>query len=236
LFPMSDEPSQTNLLSSQPTAGDSDDEQQPVKRPRMSQITHRTNTTPLETQNELTVTPITSSNDPNTTSAKEQPVFENASLQGIAKILDESMFDAVRRVKVGNDSKAAVAMVFPGRVGPVDCLMSLHVREEDVERLAMALFNAEVKWMEQGLRVVRDGFAFIAPEAILKGVPDEAILKVFGSEIHGATAGSPVRWRELAEGKHLTECVSMILTKNGTIISLSLDLEGGLHIRDKLYI
>ena len=129
-------------------------------------------------------------------------------------------------------------MVFPLWGGPVDCLMSLDVCEWDVEQLAMALFNAKVKWVEQVRHIVlNEGITLIIPnsEATLKGAQDEAIIKVFGPEIYNAINESPVRIRELKEGKHVTECVSMILTKNGAIINLSLGLDKGLEIQNKLY-
>jgi hypothetical protein len=190
-------------------------------------------TPPKETQSEPTAVPEISSNHPNFTGAQEQRVIENASLQGIAKVFDEYMCDAIRRVTVQSDLKAAVTTVLPVWGGPVDCLMSLDVCEREVEQLVMDLFNAKVKWVEQVLHVVlKEGITLIIPhsEATLKGVLDEAIVKVFGPEIHDAITESPVRRRELEEGKRVTECVSMILTKNGAIINLSLGLEGGLKI------
>jgi hypothetical protein len=50
----------------------------------------------------------------------------------------------------------------------------------EVEQLAMALFNAKVKWVEQVLHVVlKEGITLIVPhsEATLKGILDEAIIK-----------------------------------------------------------
>jgi hypothetical protein len=191
----------------------------------------------VETQSEPTAVPEISSNRPNFTGAQEE-VIENASLQGIAKVFDEYMCGAIRRVGLQSDLKAAVTTVLPLWGGPVDCLMSLDVCEREVEQLAMALFNAKVKWVEQVLHVVlKEGITLIIPnsEATLKGVLDEVIVKVFGPEIHDAITESPIRRRELEEGKRVTECVSMILTKNGAIINLSLGLEGGLKIQNKLY-
>lgn len=80
--------------------------------------------------------------------------------------------------------------------------------------------------------VLKEGITVIIPysKATLKGVLDEAIIEVFGTTIQGAITGSPIRRRQLEEGKRLTECVSMILTKNGAIVNLSLGLEGGLQI------
>jgi hypothetical protein len=181
--------------------------------------------------------PKISSNQSNFTGAQEE-VIENASLQGIAKVFDEYMCSAIRRVTAQSGLKAAVTTVLPLWGGPVDCLMSLDICEREVEQLAMALFNAKVKWVEQVLHIVlKEGITLIIPhsEATLKGVRDEDIIKVFGPEIHDAITESPVRRRELEEGKRVTESISMILTKNGAIINLSLGLEGGLQIQNKLY-
>lgn len=69
-------------------------------------------------------------------------------------------------------------------------------------------------------------------EVTLKGVEDGAIIKVFGSEIHGAVQECAIRRRET---KPATECISMILTQNGAFINLSLGLEVGLRIQSQLY-
>jgi hypothetical protein len=165
-------------------------------------------------------------------------VIENASLEGIATVFDKYMCSVIRRVTVDKDLKAAVTMVFPVWGGPVDCLMSLDVCEQEVEKLAMTLFNAKVKWAERVLHVVlNEGTTLIIPnsEITLKGVPDVAIFKVFGPEIYDAITECPIHRRELAEEKRVTECVSLILTKNGAIINLSLGLERGFQIQNKLY-
>jgi len=165
-----------------------------------------------------------------------------ASLEGTAKVFERYICGAIRRIQAQTESmtswKASVTMLFPLWGGPVDCLMSLDVCESDVEHLAMLLFNAQVKWAEDVLHIVLDeGITLIIPssEATLKGVRDEAILKVFGSEIHNAINESPIRRRELKGNKQKTECVSMILTKNGAIINLSLGLDRSLEIEKKLY-
>ena len=165
-----------------------------------------------------------------------------ASLEGTAKVFERYICGAIRRIQAQTESmtswKASVTMLFPLWGGPVDCLMSLDVCESDVEHLAMLLFNAQVKWAEDVLHIVLDeGITLIIPssEATLKGVRDEAIVKVFGSEIHNAINESPIRRRELKGKKQKTECVSMILTKNGAIINLSLGLDRSLEIEKKLY-
>lgn len=123
--------------------------------------------------------------------------------------------------------------VFPLWGGPVDCLLSLDVCESRVEYLALALFNARVKWVEEARHIGFEGGATLTvpnSEVTLKGVKDEAIIMVFGSEIHSAINESRIRVRELQEGKLMTECVSMILTTQGAIVNLSLGLDRGLEI------
>jgi hypothetical protein len=173
--------------------------------------------------------------------AQEQEVIGPAFLEGIPKVFDEYLGRAIRKVPAYSTgttiTMAAVTMVFP-RSGLVDCLMTLDVCEQDVEHLALVLFNAKVKWVEQVLHVaVNEGITLIVPnsEATLKGVVDEAIIKVFGRDIYEAISTSRVRTRELEQGKHVTECVSMILTKNGAFINLSLGMEGAVQIQNKLY-
>ncbi|KAL4950836.1 hypothetical protein BDW69DRAFT_171304 [Aspergillus filifer] len=173
--------------------------------------------------------------------AQEQQVISHASLERIPRVFNEYVCGAIRRVSVQNSGipiiKAAVTMTFP-RSGLVDCLMSLDICEQEVEQLALDLFNTEVKWMEQVLHVVvNGGITLIMPnsEITLKGVLDEAIIKVFGHDIYGAISTSRVRTREFDQEKLVTECVSMILTKTGAFINLSLGLEGAVQIQSKLY-
>jgi hypothetical protein len=116
--------------------------------------------------------------------------------------------------------------------------MSLEIRESSVEWLALALFNAKVSLINQVRHVaLNEGIKLVipSPEVTLKGVPDEAIINIFGPEIHGAINESPIRKRELEDGTRVTECVSMILTRNGAIINLALGLDAGVKIQHKLY-
>lgn len=102
----------------------------------------------------------------------------------------------------------------------------------------MALFNATVKWVGNSLHIGFEiGTTLTVPnsEVTLKGVGDEAIAIVFGSEIQQAIKESRIRQRELEEGRLMTECVSMIVTEKGAIVNLSLGLVQGLEIQKKLY-
>jgi hypothetical protein len=180
----------------------------------------------------------------NTDPRVRQEVFEHASLRGTGIIFKYNKYlcDVIRKVsiQVGTSSvwKAAVTTVFPIWGGPVDCLLSLDICEWGVEYLMKTLFNAKVRSTEQGWHIVlREGTTLVVPKAetILKGVHESTIIEVFGSEIHKGIVEGPVRKRESQEGKEMTECVSMILTRQGAIINLSLSLESGLEIKSKLY-
>lgn len=162
-------------------------------------------------------------------------------MDGAAAVFNKRVRDAIRTVPVLRDGattwQASVTMLFPIWAGLVDCLMSLDIHDWGIGYFTMALFNARVEWVGEMRHIVlEDGTILIIPgaEATLKGVKDEAILKVFGPEIFRAIEESPVRRKEIMEGKFATECVSMILTKNGAIISLSLGLDKGLEIQKKL--
>ncbi|KJZ69735.1 hypothetical protein HIM_10875 [Hirsutella minnesotensis 3608] len=168
-------------------------------------------------------------------------VIEYASQAGVTIIFDEYVCDAIRTIPIQSNGvtswKASVTMVFPVWAGLVDCMMSLDVHDWGVKYFAMALFNAKVEWVEDVRHIVlKEGTTLIIPsaEATLKGAQDEAIMKVFGSEIYRAVTESPVRKKELRERKSTTDCVSMILTKNGAIVNLSLGLDKGLEIQKKL--
>ncbi|KAJ6003896.1 hypothetical protein N7540_013178 [Penicillium herquei] len=176
--------------------------------------------------------------------ANTQEVFEHASLEGIAAVFKGVISGAIR-IRTNSSStsgktcsKASVTTVFPPWGGPVDCLLSLDICESMVQDLAMALFNARVKWAENSLHVSFERGANLTipnSEVTLKGVGDEAIVAVFGSEIQYAIRESPIRLRELEEGRLMTECVSMIITEKSAIVNLSLGLIRGLEIQKKLY-
>jgi hypothetical protein len=170
-------------------------------------------------------------------------VLENASLQGIGDVFDEYMCGAIRRdtVRSGRTPylKAAVTMDFPLQ-GLVDCLMSLAIHPSKVEYLAIALFKVQVESVGHVRYVTLTGGVRLTPnpEITLKGVSNEAIIRVFGPEIHEAITASRMRKKELEEGNDVTEGVSMILTSSsdeGAIINLSLGVKGGVQIRKKLY-
>lgn len=175
--------------------------------------------------------------------ASQHLVFEKASLLGLADVFDQYMCGAIRKDTVLSEGaiclKAAITMDFPID-GLVDCLMSLAIYHTKVEYLAMSLFNVHVESAGQVRYVVLNEGAKLlpSPEMTLKGALDENIIRILGPEIHGAIQSSRMRRKEMEEGNHVTECVSMILTsrpEEGAIINLSLGLKGGTNLKNKLY-
>ncbi|APA15903.1 predicted protein [Sclerotinia sclerotiorum 1980 UF-70] len=75
----------------------------------VSQLNKRTHfEPPYETQSPLTA--VSASRKTNFTTAQEQRMFENASLQGIAKVFNEHICGTIRRATVDGDLKAAVIL------------------------------------------------------------------------------------------------------------------------------
>jgi hypothetical protein len=130
-------------------------------------------------------------------------------------------------------------MVFP-RQGLVDYLISVAIQPSKVEYLAIALFKAHIE-LVGGVRYLlpsKGATLLPNPKITLKGVKDDAIVRVFSPIVYGATTTSRIRKKELEEGKFITKCMLMILLNNptkGAIINLSLSVKGGSEIQNKLY-
>lgn len=179
-------------------------------------------------------------------STTSEDTATSASLEGTASVFGEYMYGVVRRVTTSNGGmttvKAAVTMQFPG-FALHDCVMMLEICETEVEHLVKDLFGINVVSV-MGIRhlTLAKGVKLTSnvsnPEITLKGVRDEAIIRILGPEIHEAIIASRMRKRELEEGNSATECVSMIFTcksGEGAYMNVCIALEGGLRIRDKLY-
>jgi len=182
----------------------------------------------------------TSLDDPNGTDCQEHRIIDNATVEGTREVFGDYLCDAARRVNIDGHEKAAVTIMLPKWGGVVDCLVSLDIREEEVSKLASALFNADVNWVRRNLHIaLPTGQSIILSmpqaEVTLKGATNEAITNVFGPEICNAVNESPIRKREWEAGQQSTHCVSMIVTKTGAIINISLGLEGGLAIQSRLH-
>jgi hypothetical protein len=166
-------------------------------------------------------------------------VFMHARLEGTRELLGEDMVHKIKSSHLGNDWRA-VTMHFPSWPTPDNldsCFMRLDIREEEVEGLAMALFSVKVEWVLGVLQIAYDnGMVQLIPhpEFTLKGVLEQDIVTVFKSEIHGAITECPIRVRERAEGKHRTECVSMAFSRKECTITLTMGLDRGIEIQNKL--
>ncbi|KAE8442162.1 hypothetical protein EG329_003750 [Mollisiaceae sp. DMI_Dod_QoI] len=197
---------------------------------------------PLE--EEQRQTSAASMNISNHTSFQHKLVLEYASPQGLGSVFNRYFCQAIRKEMVRQNGttsmKALVTTVFPDQ-GLVDCLMSLVVNESQVEHIAMALYKAQTKsdpgvWSfanEGSMQVLS-----IHGETTLTGLSDEAIMMVFGNQVHGAIAASRMRKKELDEGLELTRCVNMILPSKSyrsAVITFPLELKGGVEICGQLY-
>jgi hypothetical protein len=185
----------------------------------------------------------------NETQSKHK-LLEHASLEGTPYVFKESVCDAITKVTVKTDGitslKAAVTMDFPQH-GLVDCLMGLAIHPSKVEYFAKALFNVQLQ-LVGGLRSVSEDDCYISQdegkvsqdeiEINLRGVPDKAIVDELGSGVFEGIRGCRMRTVELQQRKGSTQCVSMIIARSpdrGAVINISLGLEEGTRIAEKLY-
>jgi hypothetical protein len=102
------------------------------------------------------------------------------------------------------------------------------------------LFKVQVESVEEVQYISQSGGVRLMPnpKVTLKGVLDKAVINIFSFKIHDAITTYSLRKRELEEGSPITNCVLMILTgslNKRAIINLSLGLEEGVQIQDKLY-
>jgi hypothetical protein len=161
----------------------------------------------------------------------------NASYDRIVPVFNDYMLAAI--MKCPDDGtgipKVELTMQFP-RWGLVDCLMRLHVSQENVAYIAAALFQQRVENFH-GVRFVslNNGCRlFPDPQMRLKGTSEEAISTVFGPKTCEAIKTCRLRKVESEVGNRFTDCVAMILTcrsDEGAVIDLSLGLEAGAELR-----
>lgn len=162
------------------------------------------------------------SSHPQVTSALEQTAANVTSPNELVELLATQSFGAARTTGTADHVSAAAITTMPTCADSIDCLKSLDSNEPEAGRLAMALFNAEMEWTQQDLQMKIDGISIIIPhsEVTLKGVREVAVYKSFGARTHAVVTESPIRKRELGEGKDRTDCVSMTFTRNRTFINL----------------
>ncbi|KAH8674388.1 hypothetical protein BGZ60DRAFT_513784 [Tricladium varicosporioides] len=207
----------------------------------------------LTTRQNSTVAPVTSISSPNSPTTipgiplndpvQQHKVLEHASLQGIADVFNKYICDVIKgeifHINGTTYLKAAITMTFP-QWAILDCVMSLVIHESKVEDLAKALFNVQVVSERNVRYLILPGGVRVTPnpDLTLKGVPDQAIIHVFGLEVYAAVAASSLREQELVEGVKLAQGVSMILPKNSSdkgVVNLTLGIKGAVQIRNKIY-
>ena len=172
-------------------------------------------------------------------------VLSRFMIEGIRDVFGEVMLDKIKRVQRDNDNDnnndhRDVAMHFPSwlAISHLDpCFLSLAIREEHVKELAMALFKVKVDWVTDSFHVVyHNGTALTIPHSqfTLKGVLHEDVFAVFTTQIHDAIVECPIWASELAQGKRLTECVSMNFSRSEATIQLAMGLSRGIGIHERL--
>ncbi|KAM6508371.1 hypothetical protein FALCPG4_018240 [Fusarium falciforme] len=142
------------------------------------------------------------------------------------------------------DGKADVTMDFPHATKhglKLHCLMSLVIKASEIPFITYRLFQVQITVGDDGVRhqvlpnggrgLARKGFEF-------QGSLDDDIVSVLGPGIVKAIAKSPVRDAELGVGIAASRCVTMNFSDNpldSGILNLSLGLEHGLKMREKLF-
>jgi hypothetical protein len=173
--------------------------------------------------------------------SKELHALPHAELMRTTEVFGDIIANKILHMVEDNTWKAAVSMAFTPYArfedeNWVPCMTTLDIREEAKRELAMALFEADVIWIAGVFKVIyKCGRASIATEITLKGVSNEVIVDLFGPEIAAAINDCPVRVKELSEGKGMTECVTMMFSRECTQISLAMGLESSIMIQHKLY-
>jgi len=179
----------------------------------------------------------------NSATTQEEKVYEHPPPQNLGQVFDRHMSSMIERVLVMTDSgpsnRAAVTMVFPSWAS-VDCVMSFEVDARRIAQLAMALFNVRVEIVENIRYIDMRGGVRLQPHSgiRLQGVLEDAIIEIFGPEIHGAIKACRMREVEVEAGNPATDCVSMLFNDNpGEVatLNLALGMKEGTQIRKKLY-
>ncbi|KAK4081911.1 hypothetical protein Purlil1_11503 [Purpureocillium lilacinum] len=169
---------------------------------------------------------------------KQEGALQYASVAGAVAVFRRSICDSIeiaptRRQEA--DQRVCITMDFPPW-GVIDCLLSMQIRKSSVTPLANALFGVKrVEWHGNTIRVIQEtGPRIVGTEITLKGAEEGIVLEVFGLEPLNAIKATTLRAQEVREGEAKTECVSMILTSEGAVISLALGLVMATKIARKL--
>ncbi|KAJ4031947.1 hypothetical protein NW753_010597 [Fusarium oxysporum] len=162
------------------------------------------------------------------------------SFQGLMDLFPPYICGAV----AAKDGKANITMDFPHATKhglKLHCLMSLVIKASEIPFITWRLFHVHISTGDDGIRhqilpnggrgIARQGFQF-------QGSLDGDIDSVLGSDMVKAIGKSPVREAELGVGITATRCVTISFSDNpldNGILNLSLGLEHGLKMREKLF-
>lgn len=167
----------------------------------------------------------------------KQDITSGADIEGLA-LFPEYLRGAIRRDDGDKGKTAAVSMNFPPNIiADVDCVMTMEVLPNKVERLAMLLFDAHLEVNGKARELVLPG-GVTAIAYRLQGGRPKPISDVFGSETAAAISSAPYRRHEVSEGSISTRCVSMsdfVNADKGAIITLTLGMREGSQIFEKLF-
>jgi hypothetical protein len=161
--------------------------------------------------------------------------YKHAEPDGTSIVFGDYLADKIK--STGLKDKRAVTMRLPMWPLSRDCFMSVEVREESVNELAMALFKAEVYGTADTLHVVHQGGVLQTShdsKNTLSRVLDEDVVSVFGLDVLAAISASHLRATELKKGITRTECVKMTFSKGTGTIDLTMGTMEGLEIQRKL--
>lgn len=175
----------------------------------------------------------------NADSACPQEIISGADIEEL-DLFPEYLRGAIRRDNTGSHQTAAVSMNFPSHViADVDCIMTMEVYPNKVERLAMLIFDAHLETNgEVRELIIPGGLKVIAIQ--LQGSPPSSVTNVFGQITAAALESAPYRRCEISEAgaQVATRCVTMsdfTDVHKGAIITLTLGRRAASQLYEKLF-
>jgi hypothetical protein len=135
-----------------------------------------------------------------------------------------------------------MTMMFPKHFSNnrVDCLISLAILPNRVQYLARELFGMNLKTEGDFRYIVQDnGSRILCVEVVLHRAHEDAIVRIFRSEISRAISRSPMRKDKIRQGTLATSYVTLHITCNcskDAILSLNLAYEEAFQLQDTLFI
>jgi hypothetical protein len=152
-----------------------------------------------------------------------------------ARVFPDYMCTAIKT----RGDRAALTIIFPYTLEVV-CLMSLAIRPNKVEHIAMKLFGVHIEVEDEFRWLILGNGArcLISPETPLQGARMEAVNALLGNDVADAVATSPTRQKEVEKSIVATRCVTFSIDSNpaeGGFLNLNLGTQGGHEIKGKLF-